>query len=110
MNRFESLDFGDNPQRNMRLLLSSMVPARIVPQANKYYTFMYRAKTKGITYDQNPLIICGDIFEWGFTGLNLHWGSIRRYNFGEVVSNLFELNEAEFDTLKNIPLAVYKQS
>ena len=110
MNRLETLDFGANPKRNMRLVLSSLVPARIVPEANKYYTFMYKAKTKGITYDQNPLIICGDIFQWGFTGVNIHWGTVRRYRFGEVLSNLFELSDDEFETLKNVPLAVFKQS
>ena len=104
------MEFSNDPMRNMRMVLNETNPARIVPEANKYYTFMYRAKTPGITYDQNPLIICGDIFQWGFTGLNVHWGSIRRYRFGECMTNVFELSSEEFDTLKNVPLAVYKQS
>ena len=108
MNRLETLDFDGSPARNIRLVLSSLTPARIVPEANKYYTFIYKAKTPGITYDQNPLIICGDVFQWGFTGYNFHWNSIRRYSWGEVISNVFELNEDEFQTLRDVPLALYK--
>ena len=108
MNRLETLDFDGSPARNIRLVLSLLTPARIVPEANKYYTFIYKAKTPGITYDQNPLIICGDVFQWGFTGYNIHWNDIRRYTWGEVISNVFELNEDEFETLRNVPLALYK--
>ena len=108
MNRVEGLNFGSNAARNMRLVLATLTPARIVPKANKYYTFIYKAKTPGITYDQNPLIMCGDVFQWGFTGMNVHWGEIRRYTWGEVRSNVFELNDEEFETLQSVPLALYK--
>ena len=107
MNGLESIDFGGNPKRNMQLLLANLTPSTIVPQANKYYTFIYKAKTRGITYDQHPLILCGDVYRWGFNGNNVHIG-VRQYTWNEVLSNLYELSDEEFDFLRNVPLAVYK--
>ncbi len=108
MNRLEDIDFGKKPAVNIRLILTRLTPARIVPKANKYYTFIYKAKTPGIQYDQNPLIQCGDVFQWGFTGYNVHWNAIRRYSWNEVVSNVFELSDEEFSFLQDVPLALFK--
>ena len=107
MNRVEDLDFGGNPTRNMGILLSSLSPSTIVPKPNKYYTFVYKAKTRGIRYDQHPLILCGDVYKWGFNGENVHIGT-RQYTWNEVLSNIYEINDEEFNTLKEVPLALYK--
>ena len=108
MNRLEGLDFGKNPSVNIRLILTRLTPARIVPKVNKYYTFIYKAKTPGVQYDQNPLIQCGDVYQWGFNGYNVHWGAIRKYSWNEVISNLFELSDEEFSSLQDVPLALFK--
>ena len=108
MNRLEGLDFGKNPSVNIRLILTRLTPARFVPKANKYYTFIYKAKTPGVQYDQNPLIQCGDVYQWGFNGYNVHWNAIRKYSWLEVRSNLFELSDEEFNFLTDIPLALIK--
>ena len=107
MNRVENLDFGGNPTRNMGILLSSLGPSTIVPRPNKYYTFVYKAKTRGIRYDQHPLILCGDVYKWGFNGENVHIGT-RQYTWNEVLSNIYEISDEEFETLKEVPLALYK--
>ena len=104
-NRLEGINFGIRPTRNMRLALDYLTPSGIVPQPNKYYTFVYKAKTPGITYDTFPLILCGSVFPTGFNGMNVHWGEVRQYSWGEVRSNLYELNQAEYETLQGIPLA-----
>jgi hypothetical protein len=107
MNRVESINFGGNPTRNMSILLAKLNPSGIVPSANKYYTFVYKAKTKGIQYDQHPLILCGNVYKWGFTGENVHIGS-RQYSWNEVLSNVYEISEEEFQTLTEVPLAKFK--
>ena len=107
MNKVENIRFGRNPTKNMGLLLSSLDPSGIVPRPNKYYTFIYKAKTPGIRYDQHPLILSGSIFNWGFTGENVHIGT-RQYSWNEVLSNIYELSEEEFSFLKDVPLALYK--
>ena len=108
MNRVSSLamSFGSDPTQNMSLLLGALSPSTIVPRPDKYYTFIYKAKTRGIRYDQHPLIQCGSVLNWGFTGENVHIGS-RRYTWNEVLSNIYEVSQEEFETLRNVPLARY---
>ena len=108
MNRLEGLDFGKDPSVNIRLVLSTLTPALIVPKANKYYTFIYKAKTRGVQYDQNPLILCGSVFTWGFNGLNSHWNAVRQYSWNEVLSNVYPLTDEEFNYLQNVPLAYFR--
>jgi len=109
MNRVESINFGADPTRNMAILLAKLNPSGIVPNANKYYTFVYKAKTKGIQYDQHPLILCGNVYKWGFTGENVHIGT-RQYSWNEVLSNVYEISEEEFQTLTEVPLAKFKST
>lgn len=109
MNRVEFLGFDKNPTYNMRLLLGNLNGSTIVPQPNKYYTFIYKAKTPRIQYDRHPLILCGSTFQWGFNGLNVHMGT-RQYTYPEVLSNLYELSEEEFEYLQNVPLALIKST
>ena len=108
-NRVEGINFGTDPAKNMGKLLATIDGSTIVPEANKYYTFIYKAKTRGIRYDQNPLILCGNVFKWGFTGENVHIGT-RQYSWNEVLSNVYELSEEEFQALTNVPLALYKNT
>ena len=103
-------EFNGGPDYNMSLLLDYLIADEIVPQANKYYVFVYKAKTPNIRYDQHPLILCGNVFKWGFTGYNFHWGEIRQYSWGEVRSNLYELNDEEFSIVENINIAKFKIS
>ena len=81
-----------------------------IPEAGNICTFKYYAKTLNIQYDQHPLIICGNVYKWGFNGINEHWGTIRQYSWGEVLSNVYELSEEEFQTLAQVPLALYKNT
>jgi len=109
MNRINSLNFTNDPRRNMSILIAALDRSEIVPEANKYYTFVYKAKTPGIRYDQHPLILCGNVFKWGFTGENIHIGT-RQYSWNEILSNLYELSEDEFEALAKIPLALYQNT
>jgi hypothetical protein len=107
-NRVERLQFGSNPTRNMQLLLSKLEGSTIVPRPDKYYTFIYKAKTPNIRYDQHPLVQCGSVSKTGFKAYNVHWGQVRQYSWNEVLSNLYELNEEEFTSLTNVPLARFR--
>jgi hypothetical protein len=112
MNRVEALlpYFKGNPRYNMRLLLSKITPSVIVPEVDKYYVFIYRAKTPNIRYDAHPFIQCTGIYKWGFTGYNAHWEDYRRYSWQEVVSNLYEINPSEVQTMANVPIARFTSS
>ena len=112
MNRLANIsgEFTKGSSYNMQLLLSQITQPELVPEANKYYVFVYKAKTPNIRYDQHPLILCGNVFKWGFTGYNFHWNAIRQYSWAEVKSNLYELTEEEFEIAKDIPIAQFKTS
>ena len=97
-----------SPEYNMKLLLRKLGPPEIVPDKDKYYVFIYKAKTRGVQYDQHPLIQCTGIYPWGFTGFNYHWEDYRRYSWLEVVSNVYEIKQEEIDDMKNYPIARYK--
>ncbi len=79
-----------------------------VPQAGKFYIFVYNAKTPNIRYDQNPLVAVTDVFQWGFKGLNMHWGEVRQYTWNEVVGSLYEVYPSEIKDLQAIPFANFR--
>ena len=79
-----------------------------VPQAGKFYIFVYKAKTPNIRYDQNPLVAVTDVFQWGFKGLNMHWGEVRQYTWNEVVGSLYEVFASEIKDLQAIPFANFR--
>jgi len=99
-----------NPTRNMQILLSNLSPSTIVPEADKYYVFVYKAKTKGIEYDMHPFIVCTTLYKWGFIGFNFHWNEYRRYSWGEVVSNLYEIRDEELNSMEKFPIAKFKRA
>ena len=74
-----------------------------VPDLGNYYTFVYKAKTPNITYDTNPLIAATEYTSMGFKGFNYHWGTMRRYDFNQVVGQLYYVSPDEIDELRTIP-------
>ena len=101
----------NNPMNNMFITLEYLGTGnRIVPEADKYYLFVYTPKTKGIQYDQHPFILCTSVHKWGFIGINMHWDDHRRYTWQEVESNLFEINDDEVQDVAKLPLMLVKQS
>ena len=69
--RNEILSTGDAEER-MLLITEVLTDVQLVPDVGDYYTFIYNAKTKGLEYDQHPLIACIDVQRWGFRGINYH--------------------------------------
>ena len=64
--------------------------------------------TSGIRYDQNPLVAVTNIYEWGFKGINFHWGQSRQYTFQEVVGQLYQVTNEELQDLNTIPFAKFR--
>tara|TARA_B100001250_G_scaffold412897_1_gene445365 strand:- start:2077 stop:2427 length:351 start_codon:yes stop_codon:yes gene_type:complete len=76
-----------------------------VPDVGNFYIFVYNPKTPGIRYDQNPLVAVTDIFQWGFRGINFHWGETRQYTWNEIVGQLYQVLDDELDDLDAIPFS-----
>ena len=73
------------------------------PEVGKYYTFVYRPKTPQLRYDEYPLVAVTGVFDWGFKGINFHWGQSRQYTFPEVVGGLYKVDEMELRDLRTLP-------
>ena len=76
-----------------------------IPEVGKIYVFAYQPSTPGIRYDQNPLVAVTSVYEWGFKGINFHWGQSRQYTFQEVASQLYQVTNEELQDLNTIPFA-----
>jgi F420-0:gamma-glutamyl ligase-like protein len=93
----------EDPDDIMIEIIEVLEEVKEPPSVGNYYTFVYRPKTIGIQYDQNPLVAVTDVFQWGFRGLNFHWGEVRQYTWNEVVGSLYLVNQEEIRDLRSIP-------
>ena len=89
----------NDPEDIMLLIMEIFTIQEIVPEAGKFYTFIYNAKTPNISYDQHPLIACVEVFRWGFRGLNFHWQNYRNYTWEEIPGQLMVVEFQELDEL-----------
>ena len=78
------------------------------PEVGKSYVFVYQPTTLGIRYDQNPLVAVTNTYEWGFRGINFHWGQSRSYTFQEVIGQLYQVTNEELQDLNTIPFAKFR--
>ena len=78
-----------------------------IPDVGKFYTFVYRAKTPDLQYDQHPLIACTSLEQWGFKGINYHWNESRNYTWNELTGQLYIVDWNELDDLLAVPYAKY---
>jgi len=93
----------ESPDDLMLEILNVLTEGSKIPQVGKFYTFVYNPKTPGIEYDQNPLVAVTTLFEWGFRGLNFHWGETRQYTWNEVAGGLYEITPEELPDAQEIP-------
>ena len=99
--RNEILSTGDAEER-MLLITEVLTEVQLVPDVGDYYTFIYNAKTKGLEYDQHPLIACIDVQRWGFRGINYHLGKVRNYTWEEIPGQLHSVRASELNDLRDI--------
>ena len=101
-----------NDQEEMMLEIMGVLNDTVtpIPEAGKFYTFVYNAKTPRITYDQHPLIACTEVFRWGFRGANFHLGKYRNYTWEEVAGQLYIVDYEELGDLLSIPYALRKDT
>ena len=95
----ETTDAENQMEMIMEALNDTVTPA---PDEGTICTFVYNAKTPGITYDQHPLVAVTDLFSWGFRGLNFHWRKYRQYTWEELAGQVYILNRTELDDLLSI--------
>ena len=111
MNRLEgnNINNGTNDQEVMMLEIMELLNDTVtpVPDVGTLCTFVYNAKTPGVTYDQHPLVAVTDLFSWGFRGLNFHWREYRQYTWEELAGQVYIVQREELDALLSIPYAKF---
>jgi len=93
----------EDPDDLMINLMDALTEGSQVPEVGGYYTFVYNPKTPNIQYDQNPLVAVTEVFEWGFRGINFHWGQMRKYTWNEISGGLYQINSDELADAREIP-------
>lgn len=89
-------------------LLEVLTETTNVPSTGKCYTFVYKPKTIGITYDEHPLVGVTEVYAWGFKGVNFHWGEMRQYTWEEVVGELHLIRQQELKDVQALPFKKVK--
>ena len=109
MNRLEGNDINlrtndqeDMMEEIMQLLNDTVTP---IPDVGMLCTFVYNAKTPGISYDQHPLVVVTEVLKWGFKGINFHLRKPRQYTWNEIVGQVYIVQNEELDDLLDIPYA-----
>lgn len=93
----------EDPDTLMVEILDVLSETSSVPNVGEYYTFLYQPKSSNIRYDAHPFVAVTNIFSWGFSGINFHWGQTRQYTFQEVVGNLHKVYPNEIRDLQTLP-------
>jgi len=101
----------DNPNDIMNAIRKALTPSskRSVVSGN-LYTFVYNAKTPGIIFDPYPLVGVEKVFDWGFIGINLHWGDRRQYTWDQIISPVYEIQEEEREDMERLSYGDFSQS
>lgn len=95
----------EDPDDVMLELLQTLKESPKVPSVGKYYIFVYNPQTPNIQYDQNPFVAVTEVFQWGFKGINFHWGELRQYTWEEIAGNIYEVYSSEVKDLQALPFA-----
>ena len=95
----------EDPDDLMIELLEVIQESPKIPTPGKFYIFVYQPKTPNIQYDQNPFVAVTDVFQWGFRGINFHWGETRQYTWDEIPGKIYEVFPSEIKDLQEIPFA-----
>lgn len=80
------------------------------PKPGLIYVFQYYATSQGLLYDRYPVVGVDKIYDWGFTGINMHIKDPRRYNYAQVASPLYRVENYELASLLALPLEYLVQN
>ena len=95
----ETHDQEDQMLMIMEALNNTVTP---IPEVGQLCTFVYNAKTPGISYDQHPLVAVTELYRWGFRGLNFHWRDYRQYTWEELAGQVYIVQKDELDDLLSV--------
>lgn len=93
----------EDPDDLMQELLDIIKTTQKSPSPGSFCIFVYNPKTVGIQYDEYPFVAVTDMFQWGFRGINFHWGEMRQYTWNEIVGDVHIVYPEEIKDLQALP-------
>ena len=81
-----------------------------IPIPGKVYVYTYIAAKPDFLTDMYPIVQVMGVYDWGWTGMNLHIGKQRNYTIGNNTTPLYMLKSNEVQTALTLPLMELYQS
>lgn len=105
LKEFEKKSYSNNPSYNMNMLIQILSERKYgFPNPGDTFTFIYKAKTPNIIYDQHPISTILVLEPGRFVGFNHHLNMTRQYSgdSGRIMSNFYKILPEEMDTVLRI--------
>ena len=81
-----------------------------IPVPGSVYVYTYIAEKPDFLTDMYPVVQVLGVYEWGWTGMNLHIRKQRNYTIGNNTTPLYLLKPNEVQTVLTLPLMQLYQS
>jgi len=75
-----------------------------MPIPGKVYVYSYIAEKKNFLTDLYPIVQVTGVYEWGWSGMNLHVQEPRNYSIGRNLTPLYMLKPQEVAPALSLPL------
>lgn len=113
LEKLKDISHSRDPSSNMIDLIKILGERKYgFPNPGDIFTFIYRAKTPKIIYDEHPVSSISTLDANGFTGYNYHLNMIRRYSNdgGRIMSNFYKILPEELDLVLSINTKLIKRT
>ena len=86
-------------------LIAALADSQVdIPIPGKVYVYTYFAAKPDFLTDRYPIVQVTGVYDWGWSGNNLHIGEPRNYNWGRKTTPLFEIYPREVQSALTLPL------
>lgn len=76
----------------------------MMPVPGKVYVYAYFAAKPDLLTDRYPIVQVTGVYDWGWSGMNLHIQEPRNYSIGRNATPLFMLKPNEVQSALTLPL------
>jgi len=94
--------------KELAIVLSDSIAPMPIP--GKVYVYTYIAEKPDFLTDMYPIVQVLGVYEWGWTGINLHIKKQRNYSTGNNTTPLYMLKPNEVQAALTLPLMQLYQS
>ena len=102
MDEIDGTEYAEDIMDDLIPLLSDTQTNMPIP--GKVYVYVYFAFTPNILSDRYPIVQITGVYDWGWSGVNLHIGKPRNYNFNGNTTPFYMLKPMEVQSALALPL------